>query len=257
MPPKATPTHFLCLPLAGAQLTHSLASFRADVTSANSFAVPEQAVRPPGTLHLTLGVMNLQGGSEDTPGASTLGQASQLLRSLRTREALDRAKTLTAAATSDAARSLGLGGNGDGEGVLGQDGRLAVTLKGLRSMQPARKATVLYAPPADATGLLRRFCEQLREPFVEAGLMLDDGRPLLLHATMVNTIYVKGGSRGGGRGRRRERLTIDAENILDRYQDFVWIEGMPVRRLAICRMGAKAIEGTDDAAYEVEAEIEV
>jgi activating signal cointegrator complex subunit 1 len=205
--------------------------------------------------------MSLKGGSEDAPGgASTVGQASQVLRSLRTREALDRAKTLTAAATSDAARSLGLGGDGDGEGVLGQDGRLAVTLKGLHSMQTARKATVLYAPPADATGLLRRFCEELRKPFVEAGLILDEGRPLLLHATVVNTIYVKGGrgsGSGSGNGRRRERLTIDAEDILRRYQDFVWIESMPVRRLAICRMGSKAIEGTDDAAYEVEAEIEV
>ena len=32
---------------------------------------------------------------------------------------------------------------------------------------------------------------------------------------------------------------------------------MPVTRVALCRMGAKPIPGTDDAAYEVEAEVEV
>ena len=68
-------------------------------------------------------------------------------------------------------------------------------------------------------------CEQLRAAFQEAGLMASEGgkeerdaRPLLLHATVLNTIYVKGG-RGGGRGkggRRRERLTVDARPILDR-----------------------------------------
>lgn len=109
--------------------------------------------------------------------------------------------------------------------------------------------------------------------------MVDEQRPLLLHATVVNTIYVKknknnvnnnnnssnsnnnpnnnGDRRGGRQGRRRqERLTLDARDILGRYDDYVWVEGMPVDRVAICRMGAKKIEGSEgDEAYEVEAEV--
>ncbi|KFH48282.1 Activating signal cointegrator 1 complex subunit-like protein [Hapsidospora chrysogenum ATCC 11550] len=248
MPPRASPTHFLCIPLAAPQLTRSLASFRADITSQASFSVPEDAVRPPGTLHLTLGVMSLR---EETMLARAVG----LLRELRLREMLERARS----SVLPLAPAEGPG-----------DERLSITLRGLQPMHKASQTSVLYAPPADPSGVLRRFCENLRRLFQDAGLMADEQRPLLLHATVVNTIYVKnykhnvnnngdndGDRRGGQQGRRRrqERLTLDARDILGRYDDYVWVEGMPVTRVAICRMGAKKIEGSDgDEAYEVEAE---
>lgn len=238
MPPKASPprpTHFLCIPLAGSQLARSLASFRADVTSPTSFNVPEQAVRPLGTLHLTLGVMNL----ED----ETLTQAVNLLRELRLKDVLDHARTSPSGVPAPAARAMG-------REAPPPDKRLSITLQGLRSMNKASEASVLYAPPTDPSGLLRRFCEHLREIFQQAGLMMEDQRPLLLHATVVNTVYVK------GRGRGKQRLTIDARDILGRYDDYAWMEGMPVRRVAICRMGARAVEGSyGDEAYDVEAEV--
>lgn len=46
------------------------------------------------------------------------------------------------------------------------------------------------------------------------------------------------------------------QSLLSRYDDYLWAEKMPVTRVALCRMGAKPIPGTDDAAYEVEAEVE-
>lgn len=81
--------------------------------------------------------------------------------------------------------------------------------------------------------------------------MAEENRPLLLHATIVNTIYVK-----SSRGKRRERLTIDARDMVSQYDGHVWMENMPVERLTLCRMGAKKIEGTDDEAYEVEVQVE-
>lgn len=123
-------------------------------------------------------------------------------------------------------------------------------------MQEASKTSVLYAPPLDPELILYRFCEGIRATFIESGIMTDEGRPLLLHATIINTIYVKSG-RTPGRGKRRERLTLDARDIVSRYDDYVWMEEMPVERVAICRMGAKKIEGTDDEAYEVEAEVAI
>ncbi|TRX97524.1 hypothetical protein FHL15_001802 [Xylaria flabelliformis] len=132
---------------------------------------------------------------------------------------------------------------------------LSVTLKSLHTMQSATKASVLYAPPLDEDGVLTRFCEKLRSSFQEAKLMIEDDRPLLLHATIMNTIYVKGrGASRSGKGKSREKLTIDARQILDRYEDCLWMENVPIEKIAICKMGAKKQEDGDEA-YEVEAEI--
>ncbi|KAJ8121705.1 hypothetical protein ONZ43_g1912 [Nemania bipapillata] len=124
-------------------------------------------------------------------------------------------------------------------------------------MQSAAKASVLYAPPLDTDGVLARFCEKLRSAFQEAGLMIEENRPLLLHATILNTIYVKGRKTSReGRGKNREKLTIDARQILDRYDDYLWMEDVPLEKIAICKMGAKKQEDGDEI-YEVEAEIDV
>ncbi|KAH7311654.1 kinase A anchor protein [Stachybotrys elegans] len=227
MPPKPMPTHFLCIPLAGPQLARSLADFRADVTSATGFGIPVEAVRPLGTLHLTLGVMVLRDDA--------LARAIDTVRGLRLADALA------------AANPAG-----------GAERRPSVTLRGLHPMQAASRTSVLYAPPVDADGVLFRFCQQLRKPFLDGGLMADEGRPLLLHATIVNTIYVKGrGGGGGGRGGKRERLTLDARDMLSRYDDYVWMEDMPLDKVTLCRMGAKKVEGDKegDEAYEVVAEV--
>jgi activating signal cointegrator complex subunit 1 len=237
MPPRPSPTHFLCIPLVTAssrhQLTSSLAAFSADVTNANSYGVPADAVRPVGTLHLTLGVMSF-------PQNQGVEKAVELLGTLVPRELLTSSRlpaTMVNQADDEPEPSSPL---------------LSVTLKGLHTMQSASKATVLYAPPVDSDGTLQRFCEKLKETFQRDGLMMDEMRPLLLHATVLNTIYVK----GRRNGKKRERLTVDARGMLDRYEDFVWMQDIPVEKIAICRMGAKKQEDGDEA-YEVEAEIDV
>ncbi|KAI1136601.1 kinase A anchor protein [Hypoxylon sp. FL0543] len=248
MPPRPSPTHFLCLPLVTGvsrhQLSASLSAFRADVTSPDSFAIPEQAVRPLGTLHLTIGVMSF-------PKDEDLEKAVALLKTLVPRKIL--AKLTTAEATTATAGSAQERSNTTEEQSGPPPPLLSVTLKGLHSMQPAAsRSSVLYAPPVDNDGTLLRFCEHLRATFQEAGLMAMENRPLLLHATVINTIYVK----GRNRGKRHEKLTIDARGILDRYGDFVWMEEVPVEKIAICRMGAKKQDDGDEA-YEVEAEIDL
>ncbi|KAI1781157.1 kinase A anchor protein [Hypoxylon cercidicola] len=243
------PTHFLCLPLVtGAsrrQLSASLSAFSADVTSPHSFAIPEQAIRPIGTLHLTIGVMSF-------PKDEGLEKAVALLKTLVPRRMLAnvKANTTTSASTNSVQES-------DSEKALSRPlpPLLSVTLRGLHSMQPsASKASILYAPPVDTESTLLRFCENLRAAFQDAGLMATENRPLLLHATIMNTIYVRGRNRRGAN--RREKLTIDARGILGRYGDFVWMENIPVQKVAICKMGAKKQENGDEA-YEVVAEIDV
>lgn len=373
MPPRPTPTHFLCIPLVTAssrpQLTRSLAAFREEVTAPNpssaygALPVPDEAIRPVGTIHLTLGVMSFmepkvhkkgaarhqhhggaerneredgraaasesrersrsgsRSGSEEKGGSldglRKLEEAKALLRSLKLREiwqeVLRQSQTQATAVPEQSRDSLDSTDGGapivaigtteeKGEGVEAGPGTvvrdvqprsqpgtggedLKITLRGLHSMQSPSKATVLYAPPVDPLGHLQRFCEKVKDAFVQKGLMMEEGgRPLLLHATVVNTIYVKGrnsqqqaggkaagggGGGGGGKkghhghrggGNRRERLTIDAREILERYEDYTWMEDVKVETVAICRMGAKKELGVGgvvvDEAYEVEEEVE-
>ncbi|EOO00076.1 hypothetical protein UCRPA7_4490 [Phaeoacremonium minimum UCRPA7] len=137
---------------------------------------------------------------------------------------------------------------------------LTITLKGLNSMHQVEKTSILYAPPEDKLGFLQNFGEKIQALFKEAGLMIEDSRPLLLHATIVNMIYVKGGRQKGSKARGKwDKSVIDnARGILDRYEDYIWMKDVPVEKIAICRMGAKpsVVDGVEDAAYEVEAEID-
>ncbi|CAK7202265.1 hypothetical protein SEUCBS139899_004987 [Sporothrix eucalyptigena] len=272
-PPRPQLTHFLCIPLATTasrpQLADSLATFHADVSvmsvsmtsggsggpsSANNInattrrgQLPPTALRPVGTLHLTLGVLSL--GDSDR-----LQQAIQRLQALGN-EVKEEKK------------------------AKAEKKPISMALRGLHSMQPPARATVLYASPVDestsqlaaAGGPLLTLCERVRTVF--ADLMVPDERPLLLHATIVNTVYTKGGrgGRGGGRGGRGgsrgggvggAKLTFDAREIIERYDEFVWMEKIPVRTVALCRMGAQTTEvddngGVADAAYPVEAEVEI
>ncbi|KAK8006397.1 hypothetical protein PG991_012694 [Apiospora marii] len=249
MPPRPPPTHFLCIPLVTSQsrqqLVSALASFGSDVTSPQSFGLPAEAIRPVGTLHLTLGVMSF-------PRNEGLDKATELLKTLAPRQILG------------SIMGAQVQGKDKDKDVVDphqqplQPPPLSVTLRGLHSMQPTlSKAAVLYSPPVDPDGVLHKFCASLKQTFQEAGVMAEEDRPLLLHATILNTIYVKGEKGAGGRhGKRRERFTFDARDILDRYDDFVWMKDVPVEKIAICRMGAKKQDDGDEA-YEVEAEIDM
>lgn len=223
-----SPTHFLALPLhRHAPLTTALGSFRADVTSPTSFALPDAAVRPPGTLHLTLGVMSL-------PQQSNVDAAVGLLRQIKVQTLLQTARER-----------------------VGQSahGPLSIHLRGLRAIGSEDKATVLYVPPEDSMpecqGLLHSFASELKAKFVEAGIMENETRPMLLHATVFNTIYVKGRKKTRG----KDRLMIDARDLLARYEDFVWAEDLEIGEVGLYKMGAQAVEGTDDVEYVAEARV--
>ncbi|ROW12943.1 hypothetical protein VPNG_04652 [Cytospora leucostoma] len=264
-PPQLT--HFLCIPLATArsrpQLSQNLASFRDDVTrpkDLGGFELPADAVRPVGTLHLTLGMMSF-------PNGEGLDRAVEKLRSLRPREilssvggpvmpgAVDEPGTTRAAASPETADHHH---HHQQQQSQQQQPQVSITLKGLHSMQKPEKATILYAPPSDPLGILHGFGEKIKAQFREAGLLAPGDLPLLLHATVVNTIYVKG--RNKHAKKKWERTVIaDAQAIIDRYEDQVWMEDVPLDKIAICRMSARPVERGGvvvDAAYEVEAEID-
>lgn len=147
--------------------------------------------------------------------------------------------------------------SGTGKAVEQKAKELKVTLRSLMSMHTPSKTSILYAAPVDEDHSLQSFCQKLKDAFAEAELLVPDTRPLLLHATIVNTIYVPGmKGKGSGHGKNKAKLTIDAREILEKYEEFEWISDMKIEKVAICRMGAKKMEDGEEE-YEVEAEADM
>lgn len=208
--PKKPPlTHFLCLPLISpinrAQISSALTQLRKDIETHTP--VPAKAVRPVGTLHLTLGVMSLS-----LPQLASAIQhlseldISQLLRGITTQKI---AESVTD--TSSVSENFGAVANP----VLSTDDpvssadphRLCVDLRGLVPMQKASQTSILYAQPRDETGRLQRFAESVRRGFEEGEWVVEDQRGLKLHATVVNTVYAK--PKGRGKGKMKKSATGD------------------------------------------------
>jgi activating signal cointegrator complex subunit 1 len=270
--PPIRPTHFLCLPLATsasrAELETSLSLFLAHIagpTPQTPAGIPAQVVRPPGTIHLTLGVMSLL-TQDRIDGALSLLQTLDLTAML--------ADSRPAAVSNVVGPGIAVRGQKEDEhgnkqmvSSVATPGApkpvgLRITLRGLVSMHDPVQTSILYAPPVDEDGSLYVFCNRLRSVFLDTGFLIPETRPLLLHASIVNTIYAQGGQRGGGRhGRKRTKMVIDARGLLETYKEKTWVNAR-LEKVAICRMGAQKIRDvhgreTGDEAYVIESEIEM
>lgn len=182
-------THFLCLPLvtdtSRPQLQQGLEKFKQDLASDGP--IPSKAVRPVGTLHLTLGVMSL-----DT---RKLEEAIQYLQSLDLHILL---RDITHRRIAEKAAEEGEIGENLTPAAMPDTDALTISLEALIPMQSPHKTSILYAEPQDASQRLYPFASALREQFTEKGFLVADTRPLRLHATIMNTIYAKP-KRGRGR----------------------------------------------------------
>jgi activating signal cointegrator complex subunit 1 len=176
MPPRLT--HFLCLPLVTStsrhQLQASLHAFGIDVvkeTAENPAGIPEQSIRPVGTLHLTLGVMSLL-----TP--ERINNALATLKSLDLTDLLRADSSIIENATGRRNdRDQGSDLRGKASRPLDHAETLKVTLRGLASMHEPSKTSVLFAKPVDEDLHLQSFCVKLRDVFAAADLLVPDKRP--------------------------------------------------------------------------------
>jgi activating signal cointegrator complex subunit 1 len=196
-------THFLCFPLVNAtslpQLEASLAGFKAAIPPLPRRdndpplkpappLIPDAAVRPVGTLHLTLGVMSL-------PTKERLDEAVHLLQSLDLNSMVREAESCTSQArpitpvptlvdldTSYSKPALNLEAVADltlpsepparEPPVCGDPPEpFSISLESLHPLPRARSATVLYVSPVDSTSRLYRFGVMLRDKFLEAGFL--------------------------------------------------------------------------------------
>jgi activating signal cointegrator complex subunit 1 len=246
----------------------------AEATASTTKAViPEKAFRPLGVLHLTLGVMSLC--SEEKMNA-----AKDLLGSLNLSELLVESGSHPVDSNhgKDVSRVNNIAQTGLDSPPSESAGTipacletlkrvvtppslprpnpsvepLVISLRGLQAFPGPHKATVLHCPPHDQTSRLYPFCLKLRQIFAEAGFLEPETRPLVLHATIVNTVYAKKGRRH--EKRRTGSISFDATEIMRTYNEkvgietgnavrgFVWANNILIDRVRICEMGAKLVE---------------
>lgn len=250
-------THFLCLPLVNKHSNPQLqASFQHFVTTvANKHDLPAKAIRPVGTIHLTLGVMNLPTEEHVRAASAFLGSLNmvQLLEAAATQNVLptregERLPTDQAAPSMTSLLQTRNGSTRSGTitQVAGPDALtepLMVSLAGLQSMHNPVKTSILYTSPADLTFRLRGFCEALCNQFTSRGFLVPDKRPLLLHATIVNTLYAKGSKnrpKDSGHGKSNHGVgKFDATALLEEFGAYEWAKDIRIEKVCICQMGAK------------------
>jgi activating signal cointegrator complex subunit 1 len=270
-------THFLCLPLitpeSTPQFQQSVAAFRRAVTVSNedgetapqdatvASRIHPEAIRPVGSLHLTLGVMALDGNG--------LEAAVNVLEGVNVAAMLEDAQAAASAGTTSINAQIERPASSTQPlSPEEPDAPVPLTLdfKGLTSMHDPTQTSILYLAPHDPSNRLYHFCLALQQHFQTAGLLVQDDRALRLHATVVNTVYAKSrntkparrevgdgdsSSRPGEAGlegrtirhgpHANASLKIDATEVLEHFKDFVWAERVTLDRIAICEMGAKKV----------------
>ena len=253
MPARPPLTHFLCLPLVTTiskpQLLSSLRQFAISVTDLDEVDdshILQKAIRPLGTLHLTLGVMSLQSKERVEAATVFLGQLD--IHGLLAKAA--------GSAIADTKSHIANAGDGiyhanvvtNSSQTEGSAVPLIISLTGLQPMHKPSSTSILYACPQDSSQRLQHFCSALRTAFTEAGFLVPETRPLLLHATIINTIYARERSRrqiNGGHGKHGKDRGIDATKALERFGETIWAEGVRLEKVAICEMGAKRVTGEE------------
>jgi len=145
--------------------------------------IDRSIIIPARRLHLTLGVMSLQSssrGAENSVSNNTQPRPPTLAYAI---SLLDQLKPQVMA-------------------LLGQE-RLRVAFRSLDIMKPERRdlerAHVMWVGPSaddDDTRRLKEVAELIHKTFKDAGLVVDEGRPLKLHCTVLNTIYRKPRAKG-------------------------------------------------------------
>lgn len=199
-------------------------------------------IRPIGSIHLTLGVMSLTEPS-------------------RLREAVDYFNGLDLAAMllrvtgghCDGNSSI-WGAEGDAERSQQAQQPLRMKMTSLSTIYPEHSTSALFAtphvlPPHSPDALLD-FCSELKSVFTSAGFLLPEPphkRDLKLHATVLNTLYasnLKG--HGGRRAKFSSPRKVDVRGFLQEWEDYEWLagaeDGVPVEKVAICKMGACKIK---------------
>ena len=153
---------------------------------ANDSGIPVKAIRPLGTLHLTIGVMSLKEEGR-LEGAVELLKGMNMGALLRDTEKSEGVDTTSTSSTSSTVPISPLPSSQPNQNASPPP--LTLSFTGLQSMHSPRSTSFLYTPPTDSTGRFYPFSQALRDRFATEGFVVDEERALKLHATVLNTIY--------------------------------------------------------------------
>ncbi|KAG8530900.1 uncharacterized protein KY384_004257 [Bacidia gigantensis] len=233
--------------------------------------VPKAAIRKPGSLHFTLGVMSLETSEKVEEAVRFLKGLDLTSMAKEAIEVSEKGKTENGGTADERTASGKYASPCAGreiEKIESENAELdvqksedfmssrsesqqqhqsikthpfTISLTGLKALPSPKKATILYAFPTPLQPL-QFFTAKLHSAFSEAGFLLPDTRKLLLHATIVNTIYaLKGGRKGKGKVKVKGRLTIDARRICEEWKAVMWAEDVRVDRVGLYEMGAEKV----------------
>lgn len=190
-----------------------------------------------GTLHLTFGVLSLETEERKRTACDLLRSPGVLNVAY---EKIDYVPS-SDNRPSDPTRAKSSGESTIDPQTIDKEPELlpfSVTLSGLHSMGSPSATTVLYARPEDPASRLHNLCTAIREIFKSADLLVHEDRPLLLHATIINTTY----NRPPGHGsRRKSNRRIDATELIEKYAKFELAKNFRVEKVSICKMGAQNV----------------
>lgn len=224
-------------------------------------AVCQETIRPLGTLHITIGVLSLP-TSELEQAARAKLHSDEVGRILRESVEPNTTKTMGTSSANNNDKEKAKQQIDQVSGDTGLDSTststtdpepllpLTTSFSGLQAMHSPKLTSILFAPPADLDSRVHHLCISLQRVFQAANLMVQENRPLNLHATILNTIYAsKGthqpgsvaGSGFKGKQRRSKPGKFDATKILEQYADFEWARDVRLEKLSLCKMGARKI----------------
>ena len=220
-------------------------------------------IRPPGTIHITIGVMSLPTLELEQAARAMLhgDNVAQCFResmkpnnteaagTLSNNDIANQKKELTRQ-IDPTVQNVGSGSTSTCPPPLFP---LTTSFSGLQAMGSPTSTSILFAPPADPESRIRQLCVSVQSVFQAANLMVRDSRPLKLHATILNTIYAPKGrlqTQETGlkpeSGVKRKKVQgrpfkFDAREILERYAESEWAVDVQLEKLSLCRMGARKV----------------
>jgi activating signal cointegrator complex subunit 1 len=187
-----------------------------------------EAIRPLGTLHITIGVLSLPTPELEQAALTLLGseEVRRILREATTTSTLKTSDVDVGISSSSSSSSSSTNDNGDinkknetqqlqpPESDLSiiptknddspphhhHHRPLTTTFSNLHAMRSPSSTSVLYISPHDPESRIHNLCISLQRTFQAANLLVPDNRPLTLHATVLNTVYASSRARGGGGG---------------------------------------------------------